>query len=501
MNSLPYPGYSWQFTQHAIALDPSNLVALLKAARVFQGHLPNPREINRLLDRANALTKNVRADTGRAETWRDYQQVLAELGLMVSLRLSQKVVLTPMALAVLDGLVGYSEAMTTQALRYQYPNGFKNDVSVRLRAALKGTPYSTAQSLIALQLRTGVLVKPGVLILETLVGLLDQGAEPQISVEEVRRFLLPRFHFTHPVPVQEIIKFRRDGSGSPPASERRPVQEWFRFLSRTDLFEFPEGKRDRLRLTAVAINNLERVRRLLGEHKQASAYWAPPKPDSQARLNWFSHFGSFGLTTQWVMLTQEIAPEYQDFNYPVGREEEQEEPVASDEPYKHRISLREVSVKHKPRPGGVPRPRTPDEISQAYIETEKKKELHQLIVKELTDHFRKKGAKVWEDPRSVDLLVNYKGNEGIIEVKTVNARNFLSRLRLGVGQLFEYEYSRAKDAGVRPELGLAMSTDIPEGSWVLEFLKSHLQVAFIGKVESGYRFSMPKGSRILRALE
>src|SRR3990167_1925263 len=175
--------------------------------------------------------------------------------------------------------------MTTQALRYQYPNGFKNDVSVRLRAALKGTPYSTAQGLIDLQLRTGVLVKPGVLILETLVGLLDQGAEPQISVDEVRRFLLPRFHFTHPFPVQEIIKFRRDGSGSPPASERRPVQEWVRFLSRTDCFEVPEGTRDLLRLTAVVINNLKRVRRLLGEHKQASEYWAPPKRDSQARLN------------------------------------------------------------------------------------------------------------------------------------------------------------------------------------------------------------------------
>jgi hypothetical protein len=80
MSPLPYNEYTWNFSQHAIALQPNNLFPLLGAASIFEGQTNFSEKINKLLISQNVLTSNIR--NGKPDAWRDYQQILAETGLI-----------------------------------------------------------------------------------------------------------------------------------------------------------------------------------------------------------------------------------------------------------------------------------------------------------------------------------------------------------------------------------------------------------------------------------
>jgi len=81
---------------------------------------------------SNILTSNLRDDV--PDAWRDYQQLLAELGLIYSTKISPTLYLTNLAHMFLAGELGFSELVGMQALRYQYPNGQKSTIGARLTA-------------------------------------------------------------------------------------------------------------------------------------------------------------------------------------------------------------------------------------------------------------------------------------------------------------------------------------------------------------------------------
>ena len=83
------------------------------------------------------LTQNIRADSGRADAWRDYQQAWAEVGAVYSPVLTEwKVVVSPIGKALLTGDLTYQQFLTVQAVGYQYPNGAMRILHARVKAAL-----------------------------------------------------------------------------------------------------------------------------------------------------------------------------------------------------------------------------------------------------------------------------------------------------------------------------------------------------------------------------
>jgi hypothetical protein len=132
--ALPYPGYTWQITQHEIGLDPAIIYGLLSCASYFEGQANAGSKITELMVNADLLTPNIRH--GKADAWRDYQQILPEIGLMVSTRLQKNITITSAGYMYISGAIGFSELILIQALRLQYPNGHKSQLSPRQRNEL-----------------------------------------------------------------------------------------------------------------------------------------------------------------------------------------------------------------------------------------------------------------------------------------------------------------------------------------------------------------------------
>src|SRR5579872_7159076 len=93
MIQLPYPGHTWSFTQHAIGLEPKTIYDFLNCAAPFVGQKTGyDRRITSLMIAAGILTANERE--GVPDAWRDYQQLLAEIGLIYSTKISSTLKIT-----------------------------------------------------------------------------------------------------------------------------------------------------------------------------------------------------------------------------------------------------------------------------------------------------------------------------------------------------------------------------------------------------------------------
>lgn len=168
------------------------LFLLVDAAYRFSKY-PNYRDlINETLVKKGAFTKNFRSDSKKWEAWRDYQQVPAELGLMYSNKGNIKQpYLTQIGLMYIDGMIGFSELISTQVLAYQYPNGHKTAISPLLKENLSQAEINIPSTRMELDIDSGVLIKPGVLILQILVELYRQGYPPTLNTNECFMTLVP----------------------------------------------------------------------------------------------------------------------------------------------------------------------------------------------------------------------------------------------------------------------------------------------------------------------
>jgi len=485
---LPYDGYSWSFTQHAVAyVERRNLFGLLQAASLVAGR-ENVREaVNEFLRDNDILTQNIRAGRG-PDAWRDYQQVLAELGLMYSTILVPYVTLTPVGEAVLDGLIGYSEALTTQALRYQYPNGFKNAI------------HEDIESL-RLQIEGGVLVKPAILILRTLLSLFDvDPGEAFLTTSEIQHYLVPIIDYRSEVPNgARIIRDRRRNVRLHEYGRRRNVLDWIRFLKCTDLFG---GNRGEIRLKDIAISDRLRVESLVAYHSSAESFWVPAAEDA-SRIRWFDHFGSVAMVSQWTRQEEEIDSAYEADNYLRGRDDVAE--AVASEPEGPLMQYEGIGERFRDVPRGAEPPLVPVQrlrdflppdvtrMEAQFARSEKARALHARMVREIAAAFRHRGANVVEDPLSIDLLVTNRGREGIVEVKTVLPRNFRQRVRIGVGQLFEYQYRRRLESRNQAHLVLALSSPVRQEDSLVDFLNSHLHIGLLTRIDTGEYRTYPGG--------
>jgi hypothetical protein len=479
---LPYPGYSWSFNQHMGKVNSRELFLLVDAAYRFSKY-PNYRDlINETLVKKGAFTKNFRSDSKKGEAWRDYQQVPAELGLMYSNKGNIKQpYLTQIGLMYIDGMIGFSELISTQVLAYQYPNGHKTAISPLLKENLSQADINIPSTRMELDIDSGVLIKPGVLILQILVELYRQGYPPTLNANECFMTLVPTLRNSDWYDSYTRLMLLRQISNTPQKDKTpRSVQEWFRFLERSE-FAVKEG--NRISLSPTVFNQIERLQEILDFHSDPVNFWMPQNSSKEKdakdenAISWYEFFGSPSIEAQWVTPDELIDSEYLSDNYPDSKE--------SDEIDNSNIVPEITEINLRPFIPSIPEISDIDEsvnvenVIQGRMTRLEKTRQHQEIVARLAVRLTSLSYNVADDPNSVDLLAQKNGTETIFEVKTISRKNFKPRIRLGVGQLSEYRYRRQIQTQLRPHSILVLSNSLKLQSWEPDYFASDVNIGIL----------------------
>ncbi len=478
-NKYPYPGYSWSITQHvAPATETKVIYELLNAAHIF-GKLENYQDkITDYILEHGYLTANIREDQGKPQLWRDYQQVLPELGLIISTRFTKDINITPIGLQWLDGLIGYSELVTTQLLSYQYPNGHKQTLSPTNLKKLKDAKISPpSENRVVLDNFFGVSIKPAVLILRILYELAKKNDFDGIKISETVYALMPiKTNSDWKLALNNLKDYRDTKSGEIDNRRKRHVQEWFRLLELTDLFTLSDDYRDKsIKLSEYSVSHLDEIKKLLSFHENSQNFWLPESENSKSLgISWFNYFGSPQIERQWVHNELSITSEYLESNYPEGINEEEDNPQIN-------FSNPDINLVEYSSSDTEPENQDQsdidvdiDKLKKAHEERASKTRLHEKIVAELAEFLKSNGYQVYEDRNSVDLLAIRDHNELIFEIKTISKKNFKRHVRLGIGQLQEYSFRRYFFSKKRPNSILVLSSVVNLPEWYAEFFQNDL---------------------------
>lgn len=500
---LPYPGHSWSFTQHAVALDPKTLYDLLMCAASFEGQLLTEEckaELNKMLIAAGVLTTNER--DGVLEPWRDYQQVLPELGLIFSTKICRVLTLTELGHMFLAGEVGFSELMGVQALRFQYPNGQKSTIQARLRGELLSASIAAPETLTELQVNRQILLKPGALVLRVLLELSKAGLNPSLSLQECRAFLIPcRTNSEWHQAYLEVTNNRVSPSNLSSVYTHctRNLQDWFKFLKKSDYFG-DDVAPDQVSLSSYSMTHMQEVDDYCALQEDPATFWVPTDFDIPARLKWFGWFGHLPYNAQKAFrLDLNKAPEYVKENYVAGVDEDEDDDEAIS-PELVGLNLKPLDLAHLGR--DTPFQFTGDldgliaNLRKGAQKRHAKTLLHDRIIKELAEAFIEQGARVESDPDSIDLFAAWpSGKSAIFEVKTVTRRSLQTRLRSAIGQVEEYAYRRqCAGTGISDRV-VVVNTELDSKAWQTAFLTEHLGIGLICKPTSSYGAFAPASAQ------
>ena len=449
---------------------PANLYQILLAATTYAESTDPAGEINNYIIANRLLTPNIRTDTGQPDAWRDYQQILSELGLIFSTKILRRITPTPLGLAFLDGSFRFSEVITMQAFRFQYPNGHHTPISPSLRRAQTVTQAAGVTNFAALQDISGVRLRPAVLMWRVLRGLGVAGLEPELYTDDVECYLMRCATQHDSEQCLHALTEARQGRATLPPLEglgpRRNAQDWLKFLALTPIFDFGSTPAA-LRPSRFALDHRGEIDALCLAFEHAESFWRPGSLDRADKLGWYSYFGGVDLSVPPMPLpeTELTQDEIQE------PEEEPGERVVSHEP--GTITLRaldwdDAARRKPPRPGAAI-----ESVYSAEV-TDKAHRLHDKMLLLIAQVCRGKGADVYEDPKSVDLLVIFRNTDFIIEVKTVTPENFVARVRYAMGQVLHYDYLRSLQSLVPRRKVVALAAQLPQDSWAVPFFNTHL---------------------------
>ncbi|MDC5609488.1 hypothetical protein ACT4X2_01470 [Acinetobacter baumannii] len=477
--SLPYPGHTWFFTQHAVGIEPYTLYKMLEAASLFEGCLDFGESLTHIMVEAGVLTPNER--DGKYDAWRDYQQILAELGLIYSTRISKKLQITKLGYSYLSGDIGFSELITLQALRYQYPNGQKSTIQSGLKSELLDNDFNVPDTLITLQQEKGILLRPAVLVLRILIELAKRGFPPELSTEEIQHYLIPvkrnqewEYSFSQIIKSRnnneklEIQKFRHS---------RRNVQDWMKFLSKTDIFQLDSGKCLKLRSAEPDfILSCENIVNLYETKK----FWIAENTSIDGRKTWFDFYGNI---PDEALIFAEHTEQYVEDNYINGVDEEE---TILDSKFSVRLKQFEnldlTNIKNLEEIIKSPQElhKLMENLKKGIQKRKAKHILHEQIVAKLSGKFLAQGANVQIDPSSVDIYAHWPdGNSAMFEVKTVLPVNLQSRLRLGIGQILEYDYKFKQENIPCNDKVIVINQKISKSNWNIDFVTNYLDLGLI----------------------
>ncbi|WP_336579874.1 hypothetical protein [Alcaligenes sp. CHO6] len=501
--SLPYPGHTWSFTQHAVGLNARTLYNFLTCVAPFEGDVAGyDDKITALMIASGVLTPNER--DGAADAWRDYQQLLVELGLLYSTKICRALTITELGQMFLAGEIGFSELVGIQALRYQYPNGQKSTIQSRLRSAMEGGPTALPTTLIEIQVDSQVLIKPGLLVLRVLLELYEAGYAPSLSVDECQVYLLPcKKNSDWPLAFSEIIAYRNSPENISAINRhsRRNVQDWFKFLKESDFFQLDSP--GTISLTEFALRNLELMKRQCDIEEDSANFWVPTSFDKPSRLSWFSWFGHVPYSAQALLLSDVAeTTEYVRENFIAGIEDNTKDDtfVSTDN---LDLNLQPLDLVYLGRNTSLNFSTDVDALADALRRGAQKRHaktlLHDRIVKQLATQYIEQGATVYSDPDSIDLLATWPdGNSAIFEVKTVTRRSFQGRLRSAIGQVEEYAYRRQCEGSPSSDRVIVINADIGHDAWQRAFLTDHLDIGLVCTTATSYSAYAPNSSRSQR---
>ncbi|MEF2231867.1 MAG: hypothetical protein V3571_13125 [Pseudodesulfovibrio sp.] len=477
----PYPSYSWPISQHiGPAANKKVVYALLSAAYKYAGKENYQDLITDDLVKQGILTPNHRQDLNKDQLWRDYQQILPELGLIISTKYTNgRIVPTPIGMACLDGAIGFSELVTTQCLNYQYPNGHKN-FSSSLRKILKSSGVTLPSKMFELDTSHGVLIKPALLLLRILLELNMDKRENIITPLECLHALVPiKTNSDWEIGFNYLCKIK--GSSLARDTRRiRHIQEWFRLLNLTDIF-IGDGRG--LSLTAYAKNNIKALLALCDKLSESNSYWIPQTDSAQAEaFSWFTHFGNPKLALQWLRTDSDMDSSYVTDNYPLGFEIDKS-PQVGQQGLSPGLTLAPIAMRKTEQTSAANDPTVnQDKIIEGMRKRAQQTRLHDSIVYDAATLLKGKGFEVFEDRNSVDLLAINQQEELLIEVKTITLRNIASRLRLGVGQLAEYRYRREMNNRSRPSSVLVVSSGFDCPEWMTTYFENDIGMGLVSYI-------------------
>jgi len=498
---LPYPGHTWSFTQHAIGFKAKTIYDLLKCAAAFESRLEGYDEgITNLMVASGILTPNER--DGENDAWRDYQQLLAELGLIYSTKIRRALTLTELGHMFLAGEIGFAELVGIQALRYQYPNGQKSTIQKRLRDELSAASIPCPNTLTELQASCQILIKPGALVLRVLSELHDAGLNPTLTASECQAFLIPcRTNAEWPAALSEIIANRQSNVNVDDVNRftRRNIQDWFKFLKCSDFFA-GMGNADWISLSTYAMENPQLIKDYCSMQEDPGTFWIADGYGIPERLTWFDWFGHLPFVVQKA-LRDDVADneEYIEKNYMAGVAVEDEED-ALPSPDLVSVNLRPLDLEHLGRDAefefGGDIEALVERLRQGAQKRHAKTLLHDRIIKSLAEAFIAQGAVVESDPDSVDLFSRWpSGESAIFEIKTVTRRSLQGRLRSAIGQVQEYAYRRHAAGEDYSDRVVVVNTELDENAWQTSFLTKHLGIGIICKPASSYSAFAPSTAK------
>lgn len=462
----------------------AHLYHILWAANEFSRNADPAADINNYLIANGQLTPNVREDSGQPDAWRDYQQILSELGLIFSLEVTPQITLTPLGLALLDGSMGFSEIMTLQALRLQYPNGHHMQMSPAQRAELQGTRYATVRTFAELLHASEVQIRPAVLAWRVLRRLSERNSTATITVDEFESYLMRcSTNDEFAACADAIVSARTTGVALPRLGprQRRNAQDWFKFLRLTTIFTAPDARQPILSLSNFGSQHADEIDEICTALESPATFWEPGTLSQADRLRWYSEFGGVDLSVPELPKT-EAENEAAEAEFVAG--EEQEDKRVQDMPEGGSIEIRAFqgitqANDQLPNLGNL----TIESVYSAEL-TRTAHRLHDQMVLLIAQTCQAKGALVFDDPDSVDLLVQYQQREFIVEVKSVTPRNFIARLRYALGQVLHYDFLRSADSQLPRRKVIAVAANVPQNSWSVRFLNNHLDMDFL-TLESG----------------
>ena len=207
------------------------------------------------------------------DAWRDYQQILSELGLIFSTAVSNEVLLTPVSVAFIDGTISFEELLTLQLFKYQYPNGHKTQISPSLRNSFPEGAFDY-ESVTHMQALNGIQVRPAVLIWTVLMQLYQRGADPSVSDDAMHRYLVRATKNSDASACTSAIIASREGTFScePLSRARRNMQDWMKLLGATPLFNILNNS---LCLSAYSIDNIDELWDMCQTLSNPETFWMP----------------------------------------------------------------------------------------------------------------------------------------------------------------------------------------------------------------------------------
>jgi hypothetical protein len=356
--------------------------------------------------------------------------------------------------------------MSIQALRYQYPNGLK-------------TSFLESQQM------TGVLIKPAILILKILLELIKIGKQPRITLNQCQNYLLPIIRNEDwPLALNKILE-NPEPSTEINRHARRNIQDWFKFLSVTSIFELVQMHHNSyITLSEQSFNNIFIIEAIASYGEQIEDFWIPFENNTGTHLSWFSHFGHIP-TEYFTLLEEDLSQDYINRNY-------FDAPDESDELIVNKvrtISLAEIPIGGKAAINAVSYFQEEQKINSGYIKRIEKTKLHDEMVNKLSNYFVSKGYSTYDDKQSVDLVVKSGRNDvSIFEVKTATLRNIYSRSRLAVGQVLEYSYRYKQDYGLTPQKNIVFNIDMEKQGWLKNYVNNHLDIGLVSVLGEDLKF-------------